>query len=121
MEDLTDNTRELRSVVFRRVYSLPSKFMRHPAARTGNRLLLLPNVANICRTRSLAISCFWPGFPQVVIGHARSLLTTFSRLLSASWPTHLIDQTTFEDDASRKVLGRETMSEGIRILSITGG
>ena len=40
--DLTDNMRELRVVDFRRVYSLPLTFVRKRAARTGNRLRLLP-------------------------------------------------------------------------------
>jgi hypothetical protein len=40
--DLTDNTSELRIVDFRRVYSLPLTFVRQRAARTGNRLRLLP-------------------------------------------------------------------------------
>jgi hypothetical protein len=40
--DLRDNTRELRIVDFRRVYSLPLTFLRSRAGRTGERLRLLP-------------------------------------------------------------------------------
>ena len=39
--DLRDQTRELRVVDFRRVYSLPLTFVRERAARTGERLRLL--------------------------------------------------------------------------------
>ncbi len=40
--DLRDQTRELRIVDFRRVYTLPLAFVRERAARTGERQRLLP-------------------------------------------------------------------------------